>query len=285
MRREPEGFRWSLTIVILIVNVLVFFLQNADGHRSELKFQEYGALSLDGLSRGFYWQFLTFQFLHGGITHLVLNGFVLWSFGRHLEEFLGKRAFLQLYLFSGFAGAAFQILLALLSDRFSGPMVGASAGIAGLIAAFALLSPHSTIYLLLVIPLRAKYLLPLLIGIEVVCLAAGVRDGIAHAAHLGGMLFGIAYLRWLRGWDGFTNLWHRLRPRRRARPIVKVRFPKAESASWEAETGNTRNVADGDFISKEVDPILDKIRAHGIHSLTQRERDILEKARARMERK
>ncbi len=284
MRKEPEGFRWSLTIVILIVNVLLFLLQHADGQRSEAKFLEYGALSLEGLSRGFYWQFLTFQFLHGGIVHLVLNSFVLWSFGRHLEEFLGKRAFLQLYLFSGFAGAVLQILMAIISPGGK-PMVGASAGIAGLIAAFSLLSPHSTIYLMLVLPLRAKYLLPILIGIEVVCLAAGVRDGIAHAAHLGGLLFGIAYLRWLRGWDGLANLWNRLRPRRRARPIVKVRFPKTDSGSWETDSAGPRNVTDGEFISKEVDPILDKIRAHGIHSLTQRERDILEKARARMEKR
>ena len=131
MRREPDGFRWSLTIVILVINVLVFFLEYADGARSVSKFLEYGALSIEGLKRGFVWQFLTFQFLHGGIAHLVLNGFVLYSFGRHLEEFLGKRTFLQLYLFSGFAGATVQTLLALIWPRFGGPMVGASAGIAG----------------------------------------------------------------------------------------------------------------------------------------------------------
>lgn len=285
MRRDRDPFNWSLTIVLIVVNVVVFFLQHADGQRSFQKFLTYGALSLEGLSKGYVWQLLTFQFLHGGILHLVLNCFVLYSFGRHLEEYLGKRAYLQLYLFSGFAGAAVQTLLALLWPRFGGPMVGASAGIAGLIAGFALVSPQSTIYVLFVIPVRAKYFLPLIIGIEAVFLAVGAQDGIAHGAHLGGTLFGVAYLRWLRGWNGFGALWQRLTPRRHSRPIVKVRFPKAESGSWETNSSEPRPASEGDFISQEVDPILDKIRAHGIHSLTQRERDILEKARERMERR
>src|SRR6266705_7033107 len=154
---------------------------------------KYGALSLAGLKRGFIWQLLTFQFLHGGLPHLVLNSVVLYSFGRALEEFLGKRAFLKLYLLSGFAGGIAQILLALVSSRFAGPMVGASAGICGLVAAFALLSPQSTIYVAFVIPFRAVYFLPLLIAGTVLLLVLPTADHIAHAAHLGGMLAGIAW--------------------------------------------------------------------------------------------
>ena len=112
-------------------------------------------------------------------------------------------------------------------------------------------------------------------------IAFDVLRGIAHGAHLGGTLFGAAFVRWFRGAE-FGAWWRRLRERRRSRPIVKVRFPKADSTSWESESGGTRSVTDGDFISKEVDPILDKISAHGIHSLTPRERQILEAARAKM---
>jgi membrane associated rhomboid family serine protease len=289
MRREPDGFRWSLTIVLIVINVLVFFLEYADGARSKAMFEHYGALSLKGLKEGFVWQFLTFQFLHGDHVHLILNCLVLFSFGRHVEAFLGKRAYLQLYLWSGFAGGILQVLIGLLWPRFGGTMVGASAGVCGVIAAFAYLSPHSTIYLFFVVPIRAKFFVHLTIALCIILPfalpALGVRDNIAHAAHLGGTLFGVAYLRWLREWDGFASFWHRLKPRRRARPIVKVRFPKTTSNAWESETGSTQSVTDGDFISKEVDPILDKIRAHGIHSLTQQERDILEKARERMDRR
>src|SRR6185436_7175133 len=115
-----------------------------------------------------------------------------------LEEFLGKRAFLKLYLLSGFAGGLAQVLLGLVWPRFAGPMVGASAGICGLVAAFALLSPQSTIYLFFIIPFRAVYFLPLMIAVTVLLMVIPSNDHIAHAAHLGGLLAGIAWVRF--GW-------------------------------------------------------------------------------------
>ena len=242
---------------------------------------QYGALSLDGLLHWRLWQFLTFQFLHGGLPHLLINGFVLFSFGRMLEAELGKSSFLKLYLLSGFAGGVLQVLLALIWPQFGGPMVGASAGICGLIAAYSLLSPDSTIYLFMVLPLRARYFLPLMILLPIVFLAIGKQDGIAHAAHLGGTLFGVAYLRWLRVWEGLGPFWQRLLPRRAFKPIVKVRFPKAGS-SWKPGSDAARRSGEADFISAEVDPILEKISAHGIQSLTPVEREILERARARI---
>src|SRR5689334_142265 len=118
MRDESPSRNWSITVVILVVNVIVFFLDFADGRRSHSAFLEYGALSLEGLKRGFVWQFFTFQFLHGGLGHLVFNSIALYFVGRPLEEVLGKRSFLKLYLLSGFAGGAIQILLALVSSLF-----------------------------------------------------------------------------------------------------------------------------------------------------------------------
>src|ERR1051326_3893206 len=185
--RDPAGenrhrfpLAWSMWLILLVLNVVVFFVQFSDGENSHRAFVEYGALSLEGLKRGFVWQLLTFQFLHGGLAHLVLNSVVLYSFGRPLEEFLGKRAFLNLYLLSGFAGGIAQVLLGLVSPRFAGPMVGASAGICGLVAAFALLSPQSTIYLFFVIPFRAVYFLPPMIAGTVLLLVIPSHDHIAH---------------------------------------------------------------------------------------------------------
>src|ERR1041385_1236215 len=106
-----------------------------------------------------------------------------------------------MYLVSGFAGGIVQILLGLVSDRFAAGMVGASAGICGLVAAFALLSPQSTIYLFFVIPFRAVYFLPLMIAGTVLLLVIPSHDHIAHAAHLGGMLAGIAWVK--VGWRDY----------------------------------------------------------------------------------
>jgi hypothetical protein len=224
------------------------------------------------------------------MPHLVLNSVVLYSFGRPLEEFLGKRAFLKLYLLSGFAGGLAQVLLGLIWTRFSVPMVGASAGICGLVAAFALLSPQSTIYLFFIIPFRAVYFLPLMIVVTVILMVIPSNDHIAHAAHLGGLLAGIAWVKFgwrdhgQTPWAGLFERWRRWRPlqsRQRKRELVRAASLRAKpwlqtSASVQAD------LPTDEFISKEVDPILDKISAQGIQSLTERERRILEAARKKM---
>ena len=288
MRDETPGRAWSPTIVILVINVVVFLLEASGSTQAQRLFQQYGAVSLEGMKHGFVWQLLTYQFMHGGLTHLLLNSIGLYLFGRYMEMMLGRNTFLKLYLLSGVAGGVLQLLLALVSPRFAGPMVGASAGICGLVAAFSLLSPGSLIYIFFIIPLRAQYVLPLTIVVSLVMIIMPSNDGVAHGAHLGGTLFGYAYLRWfslcdpILGW--FASLWERLRVPRVSRPIVKVRFPK--SASWQSDDANAPASVDaGDFITREIDPILEKISAHGIHSLTDRERKILEAARSRMEKR
>ena len=288
MRDEAPGRSWSPTIVILVINVVVFLLEASGGARAHQLFREYGAVSLEGIKSGFVWQLFTYQFMHGGLLHLALNSIGLFLFGRYMEMMLGRKTFVKLYLLSGVAGGVLQLLLALLSPRFAGPMVGASAGICGLVAAFSLLSPDSIIYISFIIPLRAKYVLPLTIVISLVMIIMPSNDGVAHGAHLGGTLFGYAYLRWssmfdpLFGW--FVSRWERMRGPRVSRPIVKVRFPKG--GSWQREESDAvGTIAPVDFITKEVDPILEKISAHGIQSLTDRERKILEAARSRMEKR
>lgn len=288
MRDEEPGRVMSPTILILIINVVVYLLEVSGGTTSHRIFQEYGAVSLEGIQRGFVWQLLTYQFMHGGLMHLLLNSIGLFFFGRYMEMMLGHRTFIKLYLLSGIAGGVLQLLLGLVAERFAAPMVGASAGICGLVAAFSLLSPNATILISFIIPLRAKYVLPLTIVISVAMILIPSNDRVAHGAHLGGTLFGYAYLRWsvafesVFGW--FSNLGERLRGPHRSQPIVKVRFPK--SNSWQAdESDGPGSAPSGDFITREVDPILEKISAHGIHSLTERERKILEAARSRMEKR
>jgi membrane associated rhomboid family serine protease len=284
MRDEPGGRNWSPTIVILVVNLLMFLLEASGGRHGHRVFQEYGALSLEGIQRGFVWQFVTFQFMHGGELHLVMNSIGLYMFGRHMESMLGRSTFLKLYLISGVVGGVFQILLAMGASRFAAPMVGASAGICGLIAAFSFLNPEAVILLFFVIPLRAKYIYPLTVVLSVVFLFLPDGGGVAHGAHLGGTIFGYAYVRWLSSSEIVSGWWAvlagKLRGSRRSRPIVKVRFP-SDGGSWETEHSKPKNES-GDFITKEVDPILEKISAHGIHSLTEEERRILEAARNRM---
>jgi membrane associated rhomboid family serine protease len=147
---------------------------------------------------------LTFQFLHAGWLHLILNCWALYMFGRDVEWTLGKARFITLYFSSGVVGGLFQEFVALIWPHYFGSaVVGASAGIFGVVSAFAMLFPERPLMLLIlfVIPLkmRAKYLL--LINLLLTALGLSFPKSffggnVAHAAHLGGILTGLAFIRW-----------------------------------------------------------------------------------------
>jgi hypothetical protein len=146
------------------------------------------------------------------------------------------------------------------------------------------LYPEQVLVLFFVIPLRAKYLLlfSALLAVFGIVFPANDTGGprIADAAHLGGMLTGVFFVRyallWTWRWPQFTRA--RSQPPRR---LVEVRSPP--TASWARTKHPVEDeLPPEEFLSKEVDPILDKISAHGIQSLTERERRILEAAREKM---
>ncbi len=267
---------WSL--------IAVFFFQGIDGQYNSGRFFNAFGLSLDGVKRGFIWQFFTFQFLHGGLLHLLFNLLALYFFGLSIEAQLGSRRFLQIYFGSGLAGGLLQVLVtAILYPKGYAAVdtVGASAGIYGLIAVSALLNPHNSILLWGILPIRAIWFLT---GAGLISLYFTIvpTGGVAHAAHLGGILFGLAFVRWF-----MDNEWAlpRFQFRRAPRPRVLVPTPTSGQFWKKAkakEMPAAEDLPSGDFITKEVDPILDKISAHGIQSLTERERRILEAARAKM---
>jgi membrane associated rhomboid family serine protease len=287
MRRPSFGLRWSVTLMLLVVNVAAFVLQNVLDYYSSFPTYAYFALSVAGLHHGFVWQLLTYQFLHGGLLHLLLNCWAIYVFGREVEETLGRNRFLTLYFTSGVIGGLFQALAGvLLGGAFAAPVVGASAGAFGLVAAFAALYPERPLMLLLffIIPvnMRAKFLL-LFSALLALFGIVFPMDNIAHAAHLGGMLSGIVFVRYAIHWHWH---WPRL-SRTRSRPLRPlVKTPHRAAALWGQSNARVdEDLPPEEFLSKAVDPILDKISAHGIQSLTERERRILETAREKIVRR
>lgn len=288
--REPEyhgpyNAPWSVTARLMLVIVAAFVLQQVAGfYFQSLQLDRLLALSLEGLSKGHIWQFITFQFLHAGFLHLLFNLITIYFFGKPMEEALGGKRMLQLYLSAGVFGGVLQMLAALLvPSHFGGAVVGASAGAFGLVAAFATLFPDRVLTLLIffIIPvsMRAKTLLWISLGLGIFGVVVP-GDGIAHAAHLGGIAVGYAFIHW-RISPSLPTSW-RFRPRRRpARPLARVTRGRG---GFQAPPPiiDAEELPPTEFISREVDPILDKISQHGIHSLTERERKILEKARERM---
>ena len=104
MRGEAFRPQGSFTILLLVVNVVVFALQEINAAYFHFPLERYFALSREGLAQGYLWQPLTFQFLHGGGLHLLFNLLGIYMFGRLVEERLGRGAFLKLYFLSGIVG-------------------------------------------------------------------------------------------------------------------------------------------------------------------------------------
>jgi len=282
--REPAYHepRVSLTIVLLIVNAAVFLVQlvaNSSMTGAEIEYR-YFALSLAGLEHGYVWQLLTFQFMHAGWIHIIFNSMAIYFFGRPAEIALGPKHFLTLYLASGVIGGLVQMLFALLLPSFDGAVVGASAGASGLVAAFAILHWEERFSLLIYfipVNMTGKTLLAVSIGLAFLGILTP-NSGIANAAHLGGILAGGFYVRlFIQGqWPGWIF------PVRRAAPRELAAKRAGKSSLWHSAADKPDDESTDEFLKNEVDPILEKISAHGIHSLTAREREILEKARARM---
>jgi len=289
MRSEPGGGTraprpMSATTLLIIINVVVFLLQALFyGYLPNFNQGPPLALRVDQLLQGYLWQLLTYQFLHGGLLHILLNCWGIFMFGREVEEVLGKRMFFILYFSSGVVGGLLQVLASLgWHGHFGGAVVGASAGLFGLIAAFAMMFPNRTLTLLLffIIPvsLRAKSLL-LISGAISIFGILFPGDNIAHAAHLGGLLAGMVFIRQLRHKLGH---WPGEPPKARKRPLFG--FGSGTRGKPGGPTViDVEDVSD-DFVANNVDPILEKISKHGIHSLTARERKTLEEARKKMGR-
>ncbi len=284
MRRPTFGSPWSATVVLVAVNVVAFILQSVLSGFSSFPTNRFFALSVDGLRHGFVWQLLTYQLMHGGLIHLLLNCWAIYVFGREVEDTLGRQKFLALYFSSGVIGGLFQALGGLLlRGHFAESVVGASAGAFGLVAAFATLYPERPLMLLIffIIPvnMRSKFLL-LFSALLALFGIIFPLDNIAHAAHLGGMLTGIVFVRYAVHWHW---RWPRLRRTRNQPPRPLVKVPRQTSAPWSQNQGALgEDMPPAEFLSKAVDPILDKISAHGIQSLTERERKILQTAREKM---
>jgi membrane associated rhomboid family serine protease len=217
------------------------------------------------------WTFLSYMFVHAGLLHLLGNMLMLFVFGTAVESRMGSRPFILYYLLCGVGSAVFSLALSNIMNV--GPFVGASGAVLGVALAFAIYWPDAELVVFPIpVPIRARTLVALLVGLDVFFSFLAPNDGVAHLAHVGGVLFGYLYFRM----QGLS----RRSPQPPPRAVERVVMVQSGSAEPERQTPVTpmrpRRRAEADPVTAEVDRVLDKISERGISSLTPAERRFLD---------
>ena len=195
-----------MTTALIAANVAMFLLEQiAPGLIFGLALWPLGAAQAG--APGFApWQLVTYAFLHGGMLHLAFNMFALWMFGSMVERVFGTRRYLMYYLLCVITAALTQLAFSVFSGGIY-PTVGASGGVFGLLLAYARYFPNNRVMLLFPpIPMRARTFVLLYAAIELFLGVTGTQEGVAHFAHLGGMVGGFALLRHWHGPSGRSRI-------------------------------------------------------------------------------
>jgi len=193
----------SIVQILLVLNSIAFMLLFSAPESIIETFALWplgltGQVVFDDIAPRFQlWQLISYAFLHGGLFHLFFNLFALWIFGSRIEQSWGSKAFVIYYFVCVIGAALVQLLVS--SRTMSGgdiyPTLGASGGVFGLLLAFALTFPDEKLMLLFPpVIIRAKWFVLIYAGVELYAGVTGTLAGIAHFAHLGGMLFGFLLL-------------------------------------------------------------------------------------------
>ena len=239
------------------------------------------------------WQVFTYQYLHGGFSHLFFNMFALWMFGMELENLWGSKTFFIYYTVCGVGAGLANILIAPLFTNIAPnvPTVGASGSIYGVLIAFGMIFPNRLIYIYFMLPIKAKYLVVIYILIEVFAVASQSQSGIAHFAHLGGGVVGFLYVYFIMNkgkpmqfkdqnkssnvFDNFKDMFDKKKeeeppPFKRPANIYDANFEDMTNSKYEDDMRRDEK----ETVAK-IDAILDKLSANGYGSLTDEEKRIL----------
>lgn len=268
----------SVNTWLIIINIAVFALDVMMNKRLTI----YGHFSTHEVTLGGgleFWRFLTFQFLHANVIHIFMNMFGLYTFGTYVESQLGSKRYLAFYLTCGVAGGLMYLLLNALGTIFSmqgwrplpgllvnnpnTPLVGASAGVFGIIMACAYISPHSIVQLfLLPIPIRMRTMAYVYVALSLLNLLWGGNNAGGDAAHIGGAVAGYFFIRNAHLLRDFFDVLHDSR------------------RDWKSRSQSKKSglrLIDPELDAKS-DLVLKKIREQGNDSLTEEDKDILRRS-------
>jgi len=235
---------------LLVVNIGVYLLQqSAPGIENLLLYYPARALVTP-------WTVITYMFLHGSFTHILFNMIGLYFFGPRVEQRLGSARFAWLYFLSGLSGAAVSTVFA-----YNSAIIGASAGVFGVMMAYAMFWPRDKVLVWFVLPVEIWLLIVITTVLALWSGFGGSRGGVADFAHLGGYAGAFLYLKWLERNHGARKFRARVT---KAAPGVEKKLA--------ASIGKVNLTGVHEITKEEVNRILDKISAEGIGSLSEAEK-------------
>lgn len=296
-----------ITKNLLIINVLAYLATVVLEPRG-IDLNQWGGLHFFMASDFHLFQFVTYQFLHGSFMHLFFNMFALWMFGGVVEHVWGSKKFIFYYIFCGIGAGICQEVVQYVTYANEGLAayeyvnitgygsmavgdylnqwctIGASGAVYAILLAFGMTFPEDRIFIFpLPIPIKAKWFVIGYAAIELFSAMSSPGDGVAHMAHLGGMLFGFFLIRYWRkhpdnhfdmsgGQQFFDQMKRNFGQQRQRNSHMRAEPQQPRSATREDDMAyNARKKARQD----EIDTILDKIRRSGYDSLTKEEKQTL----------
>lgn len=210
---RPQSFSLLPPVIknLLIINGLMYLLTVSDlALDNGFSFDKYFALYHWNSEFFRPWQFITYMFMHADIWHLIFNMFGLWMFGYVIENLWGSKRFLNYYLLTGVGSALFFLITKeiqiqpyldnvpqdVLNSFYNIRIVGASGAVYAVLMAYGLTFPNNIVHLYFVLPVKMKWFITGLIVYSIFRETTGSQDGIAHLAHLGGMLIGFVIIKY-----------------------------------------------------------------------------------------
>ncbi len=195
LQRPLRYSYYNATIVLIAVNVLSFllvryiFLQSINRTLASV-----ALIPASVVHGGTWWQVVTYMFVHVDFMHIFFNMLALFLFGAQLEQRMGSSEFLLYYFTCGIGAGLATVLINYNSGMALVPVIGASGAIFGLLLAFATFFPDARIFIFGILPMRAPVAVGVFAALELFYQFTGLNSGVAHLAHLSGLLFGYLYL-------------------------------------------------------------------------------------------
>ncbi|MHB2017257.1 MAG: rhomboid family intramembrane serine protease, partial [Candidatus Xenobia bacterium] len=236
-----------------------------------------GLVPTDVLHHYQVWRLLTYMLLHAGVSHLVFNMLALWFFAGEVEEAWGQSKFLTFYLLCGVAGAITSSLI-----EPNAWVVGASGAIMGVMVAYAVLWPDRVVLFMAIFPIAAKWLVAIMVGIDLVITLQSTGNPTATLCHLGGAAFGFIYIKLFPKFSFDFRRVGRPKPRLVRRNLELDPVP-ARGASPRPQMRVVPDEPPRDTaLQSRVDAVLDKIAREGMAALTPDEKALLDQASRRL---